>query len=163
MSVHIPSVVIRRKEIVGRKTAYDLMKEGIEELMVCDLDSIIDGKTNFKLYNELAKFFEFTVFNLIYNVGDLVDSLVSGASKVVVSPDLTPERLASFLEISQNIVDPNSSRFGLFQKSGGKYVMVSGRIPYQAFSGIYNIGPAMDGENMINVDNFPLELNHFIT
>jgi|ACXJ01.1.fsa_nt_gi hypothetical protein len=163
MSVHIPSVVIRRKEIVGRKTAYDLMKEGIEELMVCDLDSIIDGKTNFKLYNELSKFFEFTVFNLIYTVGDLVDSFVAGASKVVVSPDLTADRLVSFLEISQNVVDPNSSRFSIFQKSGGKYVMVSGRMPYQNFSGVYNIGPSMGGDNTINVDNFPSELNHFIT
>ena len=160
--VNIPCITIRKREIVGRKTAYDLMKEGIDELLVCDLDSIIDGRTNFKIYTELAKFFEFTAFNLIYSVGDLVDTIISGASRVVVSPDISIERMVSFLEISQNIVDPNSERFTMFQKAGGKFVMVSGRDPYQDFTAVYNIGPYINGERFINVDNFPQELSHFV-
>ena len=120
MSAGIPTVVIRDRKIIGNKTAYDLMKEGFEEILVCDMDSIITGRTNMKVYNDLAKFFEFIAFNLVYNIGELVDSIVSGASKVVISPDLSGDTLLSMLEFSQNIVIPNSEMFQYFQQNGGK-------------------------------------------
>lgn len=155
-------MVIRDKKILGNKTAYDLMKEGVEEILVCDMDSIITGRTNMKVYNDLAKFFEFIAFNLVYNIGELVDSIVSGASKVVVSPDVSEATLLSMLEFSQNIVMPNSEKFQFFNRSGGKYAMTYGTESGIKFSLIYNIGPWISKENYTNIDNFPMELRHFV-
>ena len=162
MSAGIPTVVIRDRKIIGNKTAYDLMKEGFEEILVCDMDSIITGRTNMKVYNDLAKFFEFIAFNLVYNIGELVDSIVSGASKVVISPDLSGDTLLSMLEFSQNIVIPNSEMFQYFQQNGGKYAMTYGTEPRVEFSMVYNIGPWISKENYTNIDNFPPELRHFV-
>lgn len=133
-----------------------------DEIMVCDLDAIYRGKFNFKIYGQIGKFLEPVVVNFPNRVEDLMDSLISGATKVVLHSTENTVSLDKMLQLSDDIVlparNPNSS---LFIERGGKY-LISDHEVFSRFDTCYNVGLPLTSEKYINVHNFPENLLQYI-
>lgn len=133
-----------------------------EEIMVCDYDAIFQGKFNFKLYDRIAKFFELIVVNFPSRMEDLMDSLISGAYSVVLSPDEQPETIRKMLEVSENLILPSRSlSLSFFLDNGGRYIISDRQLPYN-FRKCYIVGPEVSGERYVNVTGFPENLLAYI-
>lgn len=133
-----------------------------DEVMVCDLDAIRKGKFNFKLYGEISKFIEPVVVNFPTRVEDLMDSLISGASRVVLASDIEQYMLGKMLTISDGIVLPATSpEEGFFMESGGKFLISDSEV-FTRFDLCYNVGPEMSSQKYINVNGFPETLLPYI-
>jgi len=154
---------IRGHEIYGIPPDETLATIPWEEAMLIDYDAIINGKPDLKLYNEISKFLEIVVFNLSYRVDDVIDSMISGASRVVIDPQTTDETIEKLLNISTDIVLPASRRdiAYSFSREGGRFYISNGLIPYE-FELCYNVGTALSSEKYVDVKDFPQDLLRFI-
>ena len=153
---------ISNGEISGIPQGFSLETLDGEEIMVCDYDAISSGKLSFKLYGQIAKFFELTVVNFPGRIEDLMDSLISGAYRVVLHPEEKPEIIAKMLEVSDNIVLPaRSSNLDYFLNKGGKFI-ISDREDFHRFDLCYNVGFPLSSEKYVNVSDFPENLLHYI-
>lgn len=162
LQLSIRCLTIQGGEISGIPPGTNLEEMEGEEIMVCDYDAIFRGKFNFKLYDRVAKFFELVVVNFPSRVEDLMDSLISGAYSVVLNPDETPETIRKMLEVSENIILPSRSlNLGFFLNNGGKFIIADRELPYN-FRKCYNVGPALKGDNYVNVTGFPENLLAYI-
>ncbi len=134
-----------------------------EQVMLCDYDGIYRGSYNFKIYTRVGRFFETIVFNLVQREYDYVDSLVSGATRVVVDSEIKEEVLQRILEISPDTVFPFSDREKVekFRSMGGKSFISSGQIT-GPFEICYNTGVALNSEKYVDVVNFPEDLLRFL-
>ncbi len=162
VSLSIRCLTIQDGEISGIPPGINLAEMEGEEIMVCDFDAIFKGKFNFRLYDQVAKFFELIVVNFPGRVEDLMDSLISGAYSVVLNPEENPETIKKMLEVSENIVLPSRSlNLSFFLNNGGKFVISERAVPYR-FRKCYIVGPEVKGDNYINVVGFPENLLHYI-
>ncbi|MEM0156947.1 MAG: hypothetical protein QXN26_02640 [Thermoplasmataceae archaeon] len=134
-----------------------------DQIFLCDYDGILHGNYNFKIYTRVAKFFDTVVFNMVQREYDLVDSLVSGAARVVVDPDMKDSVLQKVLDISPDTVFPysNQEKVERFRAYGGTAFLATGEIN-GPFSICYNAGIAMSSEKYVDLDNFPEDLLRFI-
>ncbi len=162
MQLSIKCLTIQGSELSGIPPGIGLEEMEGEEIMICDYDAIFRGKFNFKLYDRVAKFFELIVVNFPNRIEDLMDSLISGAYSVVLSPDEAPETLKRMLEVSENIILPyRSENLGFFLNNGGKYI-ISDRQVNVNFRKCYNVGPELSGDAYVNVSDFPENLLPYI-
>jgi hypothetical protein len=97
-------ITIENGEISGNRTQDSLLDSGIEELFVVDLDSIRSGKLNLKLYDRLSKYFDIVVMNYPYRIADLIDTFVSGASRVVLNSNVSDSMIRESLSFSDQVV-----------------------------------------------------------
>ncbi len=127
--------------------------------MICDYDGIYRGSYNFKIYSHVAKFFEVVVFNLVRREYDYVDSLISGASRVVVDSSMNDSVLGKIMEISPDVVFPyvDHMRIETFRSMGGHSFIASRQIS-GPFEICYNVGPVLNSEKYIDVIDFPEDL-----
>lgn len=134
-----------------------------DQIFLCDYDGILHGNYNFKTYTRVAKFFETVVFNMVQKEYDLVDSLVSGASRVVVDPNMQDRVLQKVLDISPETVFPysNLERVERFRAYGGTAFLSAGQIN-GPFSICYNAGVAISSDKYVDIENFPESLLRFI-
>ncbi len=134
-----------------------------DQIFLCDYDGILHGNYNFKIYTRVAKFFDTVVFNLVQKEYDLVDSLVSGAARVVVDPDMKDSVLQRVLDISPDTVFPYRSeeKAERFRAYGGTSFLSTREIN-GPFSICYNAGVAISSEKYVDIDNFPEDLLQFI-
>lgn len=160
--MQIQCVYIQNSQIFGLPDDTPIEKLGGDEIMVCDLDAIYHGKFNFKMYGHIGKFLEPVVVNFARRVEDLMDSLISGASRVVLDSRENTVSLEKMLQLSDDIVlparNPNSS---LFIERGGKY-LISDHEVFSRFEKCYNVGPPITYDNYINISNFPENLLQYI-
>ncbi len=154
---------IRGHEIYGIPSQDSLATIPWDDAMLIDYDAIINGKPDLKLYNEIAKFIEIVVFNLSYRVDDVIDSMISGASKVVIDPQTSGETMEKLLNISTDIVLPASMRdvAYTFAREGGRFFISNEIIPYE-FELCYNVGTALSSDKYVDVKDFPQDLMRFI-
>lgn len=159
----IRCLTIRNHNIEGIPTDQSLETMEGEQIMVCDYDGIYRGSYNFKIYNRVAKFFETVVFNLVRREYDYVDSLVSGASRVIVDSSISDSVLEKIMEISPDVVMPyvSSERVEFFRSIGG-YSFISSRQINGPFQICYNVGTALGSEKYVDVIGFPEDLLHFL-
>lgn len=152
----IRCITLENHEILGFNSAKDLLEMGGEELFVIDLDGLNNSSYNFKLYYDISKFFEIVVMSFPSRAADLVDSIVSGASKVVVSSNLEPRRISDFMTITEDLVMNYANMRGcrIFSEKGGKYYL-SGRMVDLPFETVYIYGSRMDVKGYTVIDNFP--------
>jgi hypothetical protein len=162
LSLSIRCLTIEGGELSGIPPGMNLEEMEGEEIMVCDYDAIFRGKFNFKLYDQVAKFFELIVVNFPGRVEDLMDSLISGAYSVVLNADENQETITRMLEVSENIILPAKSlNLSFFLNNGGKFVISERALPYR-FRKCYIVGPEVKGDNYVNVMNFPENLLQYI-
>lgn len=160
--MRIRCLTIKNSEIFGLPDGVPLEELEGEEIMVCDYDAIYKGKFNFKLYGQISRFFEPVVVNFPGRVEDLMDSLISGAARVVLHPDGDGRVFERMLEVSEGIVLPAKSPHREdFINKGGRY-LISDREVFSRFDQCYNVGPELSSEKYINVTNFPENLLVYI-
>lgn len=130
--------------------------------MAVDFDGILKGKFNFKAYGHISKFFELVVVNFPSRMEDLMDSLISGASKVVIHAEESPPMLERMLELSDGVVLPaKNPSMQFFVANGGKY-LISDHEVFSRFDQCYNVGKSLLSEKYINVSGFPESLLPYI-
>jgi hypothetical protein len=160
-------ITIQHGEIRNNRTLDDLLKSGIEELFVVDLDSIRSGAPNLKLYGSLSKYFELIVMNYPYRVSDLIDTFVSGASRVVISNDITDRLIREYLSVSDQLVMKyaNNTACRVFSLLGGNMFLSNIEIN-MIYSTLYAYGVRIqsntaitkrDSQKIIILDNFPAQ------
>ncbi|MEM0158117.1 MAG: hypothetical protein QW812_01220 [Thermoplasmataceae archaeon] len=159
--MEINCVVIEGKRISGYANPKDLLTIGGDQILVVDKDAIYHNRLNFKLYGEVSKFFEVVVMNFSRNLNDLIDSLVSGCQRVVISPHSGTSDLQRFLEITDQIIMPASGDLEAFRGLGGKYGISDGLMP-GSFELVYNTGLPLKGDVYCNIKGFPDEINRFL-
>lgn len=158
----INCLVLQEGEINGLPPEIPLEELEGEEIMVCDMDAIGKGKFNFKLYGEISKFLEPVVVNFPTRVEDMMDTLIAGASRVVLASDVTESILGRMLAISDGVVLPSDSpQKPYFIENGGRF-LISEREVFTPFDLCYNVGPDLTSEKYINVKGFPESLLHYI-
>ncbi|AKA49512.1 hypothetical protein IX51_10870 [uncultured archaeon] len=153
----VKCVVLDNKEITGFVNAKTLLEfEDEEELFVIDLDGLNKGAYNLKLYNELSKFFEITVMSFPERTADLVDSIVSGASRVVISSNLPDRVIRDFLTVTEDLVMnyANMSGCRIFSENGGKYYL-SNRMVDLPFEKVYLYRGALEKKGYVVLEGFP--------
>ncbi len=160
--MQIRCLILENGDIHGLPVGIPLEELEGEEIMVCDYDAIKHGKFNFKLYGRISKFFETVVVNFPVRVEDLMDSLISGASRVVLASDIEEHILGRMLAISDGVVLPADSPSNpYFVKNGGKF-LISDREVFTRFDLCYNVGPELGSAKYVNVRGFPETLLPYI-
>ncbi len=160
-------ITIQQGEIRDNRTLDDLLKSGIEELFVVDLDSIRRGTPNLKLYASLSKYFELVVMNYPYRVSDLIDSFVSGASRVVLSNDVSDRLIREYLSVSDQLVMKysNGNACRAFSLLGGNMFLSNIEVNL-VYSTLYAYGIRIqtntaitrkDSQKIILLDHFPAD------
>lgn len=152
----IKCVTLSDHEIQGHGKSKDLLELGGEELFVVDLDGLSSGSYNFRLYYDISKFFEITVMSFPARAADLVDSIVAGASKVVVSSNLEAKKIEDFLTITDELVMNYANQGGcrIFSESGGRYFL-SNRVVDLPFDQVYLYGSSIDSKGYTVIEGFP--------
>lgn len=153
----VKCIILDGKSILGYADAKSILEVGdFEELFVVDLDGLNRGAYNLKLYGQLSKFFEITVMSFPDRTADLVDSIVSGASRVVVSSTLPVNTIVDFLAVTEDLV-MNYAHMGVcrtFSEHGGKYFL-SNRVVDLPFERVYIYGGKVDLKGYTWIDGFP--------
>lgn len=152
----IKCIVLDNREITGYSSAKELLDLSGEELFVIDLDGLNHSSYNFKLYYEISKFFEITVMSFPDRTPDLVDTIISGASRVVVSSTITERRILDFLAITEDVVMNYGSMRGcrFFSEKGGRFYM-SNRLVDLPFEKVYIYGSRTDRKGYVYIEGFP--------
>lgn len=152
-------LLVNKGRISGIKNTDDLAHVPYDEAFVIDLDAIFKHHFNFKLYNELSKYVEFTLMALPETENDLMDIIVSGASRVVIGDDLNVSTIQKFLDMTEEIV----MRCGTEQKAimfhaikGNMYLSCR---TYDIPGVFFYYGPfSKQDSNIIPLEGFPEEL-----
>ena len=148
-------ITIRNKEIVDYESIYQLLKMKVDSLFVIDYDAITKRHLNFGMYDKLSKYFEITVMNYPQTESDLTDTIINGASNVVINNNLTYKTIKDFLAVTENIA-MNYKYIDTciyFSETGGPMFLADREImlPYKM---AYNYGN-FDIKNSIKLTNFP--------
>lgn len=158
-------VTIYNGEIINSRTQDELLKKGDEELFVVDLDSIRTGNLNLKLYDRLSKFFELVVMNYPSRVSDLIDTFVSGASRVVLNNDISDNLIRECLSVSDQLIMnyARNSSCRSFSLLGGSMFLTNLEVDL-VYTTLYAYGVRVqsktslikkDSQNIIFLENFP--------
>lgn len=156
-------IVLREKRIIGYEDSRDLLKLDTEQLFVVDIDSLVKGHINLKLYADISKFFEITVMNYPERGEDLMDSFISGASRVVISDEISFEKIRSFLEISEDLVMNygNHEKCRFFSKNGGNMYLSSREVDLN-YKAVFYYGNGNVPENYVRILDFPEDVRRMI-
>ncbi len=148
-------ITIRNKEIVDYASIYELLKMKVDTLFVVDYDAIARGHLNFNVYDKLSKFFEITVMNYPRTESDLTDTIINGASNVVINNNLTYKTIKTFIAITENIaMNYNYNDTCIYFSENGGSMFLSNKEIMLPYKTAYNYGN-FDIKNSIKLTNFP--------
>jgi hypothetical protein len=154
-------LLVNHGRIGGMKDIDDLARVPYDEAFVIDFDAIFRHHFNFKLYNELSKYVEFTLMALPDTENDLMDIIISGASRVVIGDDLNVRTIQKFLDMTEEIVMKCSTeqKVIMFHSLTGNMYM-SCRT-YDVPGVFFYYGPfSQQSPNVIPLEGFPDELKN---
>ncbi|MGP6239570.1 hypothetical protein ACNF40_04020 [Cuniculiplasma sp. SKW4] len=97
-------LIINGGSIFGYKNMTQIARFPEDEAFVIDMDALNRYQFNFKLYSEISKYIEFTLMAYPYKENDLIDLMISGASRVVINNTLDDEKLRNFFDITDELV-----------------------------------------------------------
>lgn len=149
-------IVLEHRQITGYRNAKDMIELDTDELFIIDLDGLTRGAYNLRLYTDISKFFEITVMSFPQRTADLVDSIISGASKVVVSSTLSERTIKDFLGITEDLV-MNYGKMDTcrtFSMNDGVYYL-SNRMVDLPYRKVYFYGQEIDKEGYVTIHGFP--------
>ncbi len=140
----------------------DLSRLPDEEFFVIDMDALLRSKYNFNLYSTISKYVEFDLMAYPFRENDLVDMIISGASRVVVNHTISEEKLKEFMEVSDQLIMHYASQFEArsFMKNGGKYLLGCSQVDIPKGVTIFYYGLSGQGEQYIQLEDFPEELKY---
>ncbi|WP_337860504.1 hypothetical protein [Ferroplasma sp.] len=151
-------VTLKDKKVSNYENIYQILKLKVDSIFVIDYDAIERRYLNIKLYNELSKFFELTVMNYPETESDLMDTIINGASVVVINDNLTYKRITTFLEFTQNLAMKYKyiDTCIYFSEKGGNMYLTDKEImlPYSLAYNYNNF----QIKNSIKLENFPPDL-----
>ncbi|WP_162509732.1 hypothetical protein [Thermogymnomonas acidicola] len=152
----VKCVTVSRNRLMGIGKPEDLLYMDIDEVFLVDMDALTRYKLSFHFYREISRFCEVTVLNMPARVQDLIDTLVSGASRVVVGRDVDSRLLSGFMQVSDSVVLSLVSRnlVDEFIRLGGGDFFSLGQTDI-AFRTLYNAGPPVIREGVKNIEDFP--------
>ncbi|MCL5783397.1 MAG: hypothetical protein M1476_05760 [Candidatus Thermoplasmatota archaeon] len=142
----------------------ELKDMGGDEIFVCDYDAIQKGRFNFRMYVEISKFFELILMNQPGRVEDFMDSIISGASRVVIRPNETAQMLTRMLEFSPEIVMPANGTLKVkeFLSLGGEYLISDHEVSGN-FALCYLVARIAAGEKYVQLINFPEDMLPYLS
>jgi hypothetical protein len=149
-------LTIHNGYIENYKNLDDLAKVPYDEAFVVDLDAITHYHFNFNLYNELSKYIEFTLMAYPYKENDLMDIIISGASRVVINETLDEATVSKFIAVTDELVMHCSTqtKANIFHSlSGNMYLSCK---VFDIPGVFFYYGPFFSqGPNVIPLENFP--------
>lgn len=111
----IPLIKLRNRKILNHSLEKILTNKNLEKekpLYLLDYDGIEHNKPNICIYQKLSKHFDLWVDNAVKNLGDVVDSFMSGAKSIVIRLDKYPKfNPVSIKDISENKIFLNITNF----------------------------------------------------
>ena len=140
----------------------DLSRLPDEEFFVVDMDALLRSKFNFNLYSTISKYVEFNLMAYPFRESDLVDMIISGASRVVVNHTISKEKLKEFMEVSDQLIMHYASQFEArdFMNKGGKYLLGCSQVNLPKQVTVFYYGLTEQGEQYIQLEDFPEELRY---
>ncbi|MHB8361913.1 MAG: hypothetical protein ACYDAO_09700 [Thermoplasmataceae archaeon] len=156
-------LVISHSKILGDIYGVDdLSRLPDEEFFVIDMDSLLRGKPNFQIYSIISRYVEFNLMSYPFKETDLVDMIISGASRVVVNHTISDEKLKTFMDISDQIIMHYNSSFEAlaFMKKGGNFLLGCTPLSEGTQNKIFYYGMSLPGSNYIPLEGFPEELRY---
>jgi hypothetical protein len=153
-------VTIKDKKVANYENVYQILQLKVDSIFVIDYDALTHRYLNLNIYDELAKFFEITVMNYPETENDLMDTIINGASTVVINNNLTYKLISRYLDFTQNIAMKYRyiDTCIYFSEKGGNMYLADKEImlPY-VLAYNYNDFPI---KNSIQLQNFPLNLKN---
>jgi hypothetical protein len=151
-------VTIQDKKVSNYDNIYQILKLKVDSIFVIDYDALERRYLNIKLYEELSKFFELTIMNYPETESDLMDTIINGASVVVINDNLSYRRIAKFLEFTQNLAMKYKyiDTCIYFSEKGGNMYLTDKEImlPYVLAYNYNNFSI----KNSVQLQNFPADL-----
>jgi hypothetical protein len=155
-SMKIPWVYVEKKE--GNIDRKKLLETGSEQLFLIDMDGIRRGRMNYQTYTEYAKYFELIVMNYPTRLNEFIDTLISGATSVVIPSDLKDSIISDFLDYSGEtvLVNTDPEKSASFSEMGGNLFLSEWevRFPHRT---VYYYGN-QDLAGYVRIADFPYEL-----
>ncbi|MGC8505892.1 MAG: hypothetical protein ACP5NK_04195 [Thermoplasmata archaeon] len=154
--MEIPSVLISDGDVRNYNSVQELLLSGAEEIMAVDLDAFTKNRLNLKVYEHLAKYFDVIVLNFPTRISDMIDTIISGASAVVIPDYLPLKRLPEFMEYSSDLIMnyKMSETVIQFSKLGGTRYLSRREVPF-AVTAVYYIGAFPPSGPYIKLKDFP--------
>lgn len=156
-------LIIAHSRIIGNFDGIDdLSKLPDEEFFVADMDALLRGKFNFKIYSLISRYVEFNLMAYPSMETDFVDMIIAGASRVVVNHTLSSEKIRDFMEVSDQLIMHYRSQLEArdFIKNGGKYLLGCSPVDVAKGIQIFYYGMSIPGENYVPLTDFPEELRY---
>jgi hypothetical protein len=149
-------VEIKNSTIVSRNNMQSMLSAGVEDLFVIDLDAIFRNRFNFKIYQEMSKYFEITVMSLPLRIEDIMDSFISGASEIVIPGRINPNALEDYMKTSENLVMyyQNPVVAKAFYVMGGRSFFTDRDLDFQNIS-VYSYSKIVAKKGYIRLQDFP--------
>jgi len=159
----IPLITIKKGELLTSdfnkiiKDTLDKYKDKI--LYLYDLDGINRNKPNLCLFQKLSKTHELWVDAGPRSIGDIVDAIVSGASKITIRLDLFElSDILSINEILENeiylsITDKNNSKHNNIKKNLDILKLVNDKIISKIENKYKNLLDFLDEESYIYISS----------
>jgi len=159
----IPLITIKKGELLTSdfntiiKDILDKYKDKI--LYLYDLDGINRNKPNLCLFQKLSKTHELWVDVGPRSIGDIVDAIVSGASKITIRLDLFElSDILSINEILENeiylsITDKNNSKHNNIKKNLDILKLFNDKIIYKIENKYKNLLDFLDEESYIYISS----------
>jgi len=159
----IPLITIKKGELLTSdfnkiiKDTLDKYKDKI--LYLYDLDGINRNKPNLCLFQKLSKTHELWVDAGPRSIGDIVDVIVSGASKITIRLDLFElSDILSINEILENeiylsITDKNNSKHNNIKKNLNILKLVNDKIISKIENKYKNLQDFLDEESYIYISS----------
>ncbi len=148
-------VTIKDKKVANYENIYQILQLKVDSIFVIDYDAMKNRYLNLKIYEELAKFFELTIMNYPETENDLMDTIINGASVVVINNNLTYNRIAKYLDFTQNIAMKYKyiDTCIYFSEKGGN-MYLTGREIMLPYAMAYN-SSGFAIKNSVQLQNFP--------
>ncbi len=158
VTLSIPCVTIKDSQAISRSNMQQMLLSGVENVFVVDIDAINKNRFNFKIYQELSKYFEITVMSLPLRVEDLMDSYISGASEIVIPGRISQKLLEEYMRTSESLVllyqDPYVAQ--AYYLLGGRTFVSDRQLDFNN-ARIYSFSKILKGPGYITLTDFPAE------
>jgi len=162
--MEIPCILISDGEVRNYSSIQELLISGTEEILAVDLDAFTKNRLNLKVYEHLAKYFDVVVLNFPTRISDMIDTIISGASAVVIPDYLPIKKLPEFMEYSSDLIMnyKMSETVIQFSKLGGTRYLSKKEVPLPV-SAVYYIGTFAPAGPYIKLKDFPEEaMEHYL-
>jgi hypothetical protein len=154
----IECVEIRNSTVISRNNMQSMLSAGVEDLFVIDFDAIFKNRFNFKVYQDISKYFEITVMSLPLRIEDIMDSFVSGASEIVIPGRIDPNDLEDYVRTSDNLVMfyQNPVVAKAFYVLGGRSFLTDRELDFPNIK-VYSYSKILTSKGYIRLMDFPRE------